>query len=176
MVRRTLLPRCSPDASRGHLARALIAVMPAASWRKLIASSVSITFLLLMVQGCSAAQTTPRNGARVSPPFLQAVTEYYPLPAKRLGMTGRVSLEYSIDASGRAHNIVVTESAGPAFDESAKRLLADGHYKVPSDWAKNGDYDRRFTIGVIFELQNKPRVPPFEGNMETIVIQANGPR
>jgi outer membrane biosynthesis protein TonB len=91
-----------------------------------------------------------------------------------LGITGRVGLEYSIDRKGRARNIVVAESAGGLLDESAKKLLSDARYSLPADWARNGDPERRFKAGVIFELRNKPRVPRFEDNRPTVVITASG--
>jgi TonB family protein len=102
-----------------------------------------------------------------------AARSYYPLQAQCLGLTGRVGLEYSLDRKGRARNIAVAESAGSLLDASARKLLLEAHYSIPADWATNGDPETRFKVAVIFELRNKPNVPRFEGNRQTVVVTAD---
>jgi hypothetical protein len=68
----------------------------------------------------------------------------------------------------------VLESAGRILDDHAKKLLSDCHFDVPSDWVTSGGPGKRFRLGFIFELSNKPKVPPFEDNRPTVVITGSG--
>jgi TonB family protein len=96
--------------------------------------------------------------------------DYYPPKARSKGITGRVGLEYSVDARGRAQNIVIVESGGPLLDAGAKKLAADGNYTIPANWAAIGGPARRLRMGMIFQLVGKPRVAPFEDNRPTVVV------
>ncbi len=110
------------------------------------------------------------------PPFsLEVAHSYYPAAAKQRGLTGRVGLTLSIDAHGRASNIVVVESAGKILDDSARHLLADERFEVPADWVANGGPERTYAFGVIFELSDKPKVPAFGDDRPTIVVTARPP-
>src|SRR5579862_1948017 len=66
---------------------------------------------------------------------------FYPDKAKRLGITGRICLAYSVDSKGTAQKIVILESAGPDLDDRAKKMLADYHFEVPSEWISTGGID-----------------------------------
>jgi TonB family protein len=94
--------------------------------------------------------------------------------ARRLGLTGRSCLAYSVDTGGRPQNISVLESAGAVLDDHAKKLLSALQFDVPTDWAATGGPAKRYRIGYIFELSNKPKVPPFEEGIPTVVIRATG--
>jgi hypothetical protein len=65
---------------------------------------------LLLSAGCVSTGGASTKSAVVRPELTPPVGDYYPAQAKRLGLTGRVGLEYSVDARGHAQNIVVTES------------------------------------------------------------------
>jgi TonB family protein len=75
----------------------------------------------------AAAVTAPVRGPNT--------LDYYPAEAKREGISGRVGLECSVDAKGRARDIVVTESGGPILDDAAKKLLADMRFRLPHGWS-----------------------------------------
>lgn len=110
------------------------------------------------------------------PPFsLEVAHSYYPAAAKQRGLTGRVGLTCRIDAHGRAHSIVVVESAGKILDESARHLLAEERFEVPADWVANAGPQRTYAFGVIFELADKPKVPAFADDRPTIVVTARSP-
>ncbi len=107
------------------------------------------------------------------PPFkLEAAHSYYPAAAKQRGLTGRVGLTCTIDAQGRAHGIVVVESAGALLDDSARQLLADERFELPADWVTSGGPQRTYAFGVIFELSDKPKVAAFDDDRPTIVVTA----
>jgi TonB family protein len=93
-----------------------------------------------------------------------ASMDYYPPSAKRQGLTGRVGLECTCDSDGRAHNIVVVDSAGPLLDDGAMRLVSASHC-TPGDPPNSVG-----RMGVIFNLTNKPPVPPFQDHRPTIIV------
>ena len=129
-------------------------------------------FLLYILAGHADGDTAPPAEKR--PPFKAANIDYYPAQAKRLGLTGRVGLQFSIDAQGRAQNIVILDFAGRVLDDHAKTILSKGHFDVPSDWGSTGGPNRRYTWGVIYELTNKPKVLPFPDDRPVMVITGSG--
>jgi TonB family protein len=96
--------------------------------------------------------------------------DYYPEKARRKDITGRVGLEYSLDAQGRPKGIVLSEPSGSMLDHAAKKLLSDSRFKIPDDWSATGGPTQRYRIGVIFELIGEPRVAPFEDKRPTVVV------
>jgi TonB family protein len=94
--------------------------------------------------------------------------DYYPWKARRDGVTGRVGLECSVDETGHARKIVVSESGGHLLDDGAKKLLADLRFKVPTDWSATGGPAQCY--GVIFRLAGKPDVACFDDNRYTFDV------
>jgi len=101
-------------------------------------------------------------------------TIFYPSVAKRQGLTGRICLAYSVGATGLVQNVEVLESAGTILDDHAQKLLAGYRFEVPSDWVATGGAEKRYRIGFIFELTNKPKVARFEDTITTVVITGGG--
>ena len=99
---------------------------------------------------------------------------YYPPGARRKGLTGRVGLECSVDAGGKAQNLVVVESAGSELDEAAKSYVADAQFRIPDDWVAQGGPATRVRVGVIFQLTNKPKVPGFDDGRPAVIITGQG--
>jgi TonB family protein len=136
--------------------------------------------LLLLIGGCTTIPA-PHEAKAVDtingPFFMPTSRDYYPLAARRQGITGRVGLECSVDERGYAQNIVVVESGGPLLDDAAKRLFSDVHFLIPSDWSTIGGPTKRFRYGAIFQLLGKPRVPQFDDDRHIMVItrDPNGP-
>ena len=128
---------------------------------------------LLLSAGCVSTGGASTKSAVVRPELTPPVGDYYPAQAKRLGLTGRVGLEYSVDTRGHAQNIVVTESAGHLLDDHAKTYLSAVHFTIPPDWSATGGPEKRQRLGIIFDLTNKPKVPRFEDDRVTVVITFN---
>jgi hypothetical protein len=98
--------------------------------------------------------------------------DYYPAEAVRLGQTGRVSLAYSVAASGKAQKITLLEGAAPVLTRTVIAFLEACKYVVPSDWTSSGGPAKRYRLGAIFNLIGRPPLPPFEDQETTIVITA----
>lgn len=130
-----------------------------------LALATTLTWL-----GLFCAAPTRADQAAVGPMPWPNTRDYYPSKAKREGLSGRVGLECSVDEKGRAGNIVVLESGGPLFDDAAKRLFSDVHFRIPPDWSATGGPAKRFLYGVIFQFVGKPSVAPFEDNRRTVII------
>jgi TonB family protein len=139
-----------------------------------LALFASVVLSVVLSHSPARAQASISGDAGRTPRVQMPAHSYYPLQAQCLGITGRVGLVYSLDRKGRVRNIAVAESAGSLLDASAKKLLLDARYSLPADWAMNGDPETRFKVAVIFELKNKPGVPRFEDNRQTVVITAGG--
>jgi hypothetical protein len=114
----------------------------------------------VLTSGCAGA---PAPREMHDPHHLPNALDYYPDKAVCLGLTGRVGLEVSC-VNGRFQNVVVVESAGSILDAGAKAVLSDAHCTPAKSPATRGP------IGVIFQLTNKPRVPPFEDDRQTITV------
>jgi len=96
--------------------------------------------------------------------------DYYPLAARRQGITGRVGLECSVDERGHAQNIIVVESGGSLLDDAAKRLFSDMDFMIPSDWSTTGGPSKQFRYGAIFRITGKADVPLFDDKRRVVII------
>ena len=102
--------------------------------------------------------------------------EYYPIPAKRAGIQGRVLLELSVTEKGDVTNVVVlaAEPKG-VFEESAKQYATNQHFNVGDDWHTSGAR-RRFQVGFLYLLSPRPKMPravdPYAVD-NSVVITAN---
>lgn len=143
--------------------------------------AVLIAALAVMLSGFGCADQAPLKASHPLPhpvasddprgPWLwPSSRDYYPSKAKRLGITGRVGIECSVDERGYAQNIVILESADPLLDEAARDLISDQHFRIPSDWGASGGPVKRFRYGVIFRLVGEPDVAPFEDNRWIAII------
>jgi TonB family protein len=138
--------------------------------------------LALSLSGCSVQTPAARSVQRPvaasddprGPGLWPSSRDYYPLNARRLGITGRVGLECSVDERGYARDIVILESAGPVLDEAARKVLSDQHFRVPDDWSATAGPAKRFRYGVIFRLTGKPDVARFEDNRHFVIITSYG--
>jgi TonB family protein len=99
---------------------------------------------------------------------------FYPAEARRLGLTGRVGLECSIDMNGHPQNITVVDPSGSLLDKHAVQLLSIGHFTLPEDWLMTGGPETRYRIGITFELSNKAPVPQFLDGHRTINVKSTG--
>jgi TonB family protein len=141
-----------------------------------VALGLGLLPLALLLSASCVSTGGASTGSAVVRPELErppADRDYYPAQAKRLGLTGRVGLEYSVDTRGHAQNIVVTESAGHLLDDNAKVYLSDARFTIPPDWSSTGGPEKRQRMGIIFNLTNKPKVPWFEDDRMTVVVTFN---
>ena len=122
-----------------------------------------ILLFLAPMGGCAGGSPPQENHEHRR---LPNTLDYYPEPARQQGITGRVGIDVSCDEKGRAHDIEVVESAGADLDAAAKKLISDGGCRP----GKGSSQPTRGRLGVIFQLRDKPRVPPFEDNRPTIVV------
>jgi TonB family protein len=138
--------------------------------------SAAITFALIVTLACSVASFGPPASADdtpIGPMLLPSARDYYPSQARQQGVTGRVGLECSVDRRGYARSIVIVESGGPVFDDAARKLFSDEHFRIPRDWSTTGGPAKRFLYGVIFDLHGKPPVALFDDKRETVVITSS---
>jgi TonB family protein len=98
--------------------------------------------------------------------------DHYPDQARRQGLTGRVGLEYSVDAKGRRTDIVILESGGKILDKAAKDVVSDLQSRIPPD-AASAEPGKRYRVGVLFDLRGMPRVAPFEDGRQSVTLTAN---
>ena len=85
---------------------------------------------------------------------------HYPAEAVRLGLTGNVSLAFSIDDSGKIQRVAVIHSAGRVLDANAALTARQVHCKVPSDWDESHGPMKRYRIGVTYNIVGLPAVAP----------------
>jgi TonB family protein len=122
----------------------------------LLAASSSV-----LAFGCT---TGPEGRDATSPMGRTAAEDPYPEAAKRKGISGRVGLEFTCDASGRAHDVAVVESGGPLLDTGAMKLASTNRCAPGEPSTSRG------RLGVIFQLMGSPKVPAFEDNRPTVVV------
>jgi TonB family protein len=138
-----------------------------------------ILAVTLCCSGCAAGtglveRLTGAADAARGPSLLPPSHDYYPSLAKQQGLSGRVGLECSVDGRGHAQDIVILESGGLILDDAAVKAFSDGGFLIPPDWSASGGPARRFRYGVIFQLQGRAAVPPFEDHRLSVVITASG--
>src|ERR1700722_6791510 len=145
---------------------------------------VLIAAIAVMVSGFGCADQAPRptppqrpmaaSDDPRGPSLWPSSRDYYPAKAKRLGITGRVGIECSVDERGYARNIVILESADPLLNEAARDVISDQHFRIPLDWSTTGGPAKQFRYGVIFRLSGKPDVASFEDNRQAAIITGRG--
>ena len=69
-------------------------------------------------------QAAPQGGMTAFYKFIQKNLEY-PRKAKRMGVQGKVFLEFIVDKDGSINNIKVVRGIGAGCDEEAKRILQE---------------------------------------------------
>jgi len=94
----------------------------------------------------------------------------YPAEALRLGLSGRVSLAYSVDASGKARDLSVIHSAGRILDDKAVRALKLCRFEVPLGWVASNGPSKRYRFGVTFNIIGRTDVPADADDHPTIAI------
>lgn len=78
-----------------------------------------------------ASDSAERDLPDSLPALLQAVSPTYPEALRAAGVSGRVSLEFVVDSTGRAsaESVVIRTSDHPAFSVAAQRAVLDSRYR-----------------------------------------------
>lgn len=139
-----------------------------------------ILFILLMIPGVVAfgqerkeqeeereaipmsyRKTVPRFGEGDANSFSKWVNEHkiYPEEAKKAGIQGRVTLQFTITKEGKLTNVVLLRGVHPLLDEEAIRVVKS----APQKWTagkKQGEFvDVTYTFPVIFQLLKDEQKP-----------------
>jgi len=120
-----------------------------------------------------AATTSPDTAGWELPKLPQMQLDgnggFYPEPARRTGLEGRVLLGFAITAEGRAKNISVIWSENGVFESDALKILKGARFSLPSGWAESGA-GRRWRLGVVYHLAGSCPSEQFAIPVETIVV------
>jgi TonB family protein len=86
---------------------------------------------------------------------------YYPPPAIRLSLQGRVLVEFSVDKDGHAMKpAVVAAEPNQILPNSALDFVKNLQCKLPANWATGSGPERRFRWSFIFRLASGGVVDP----------------
>lgn len=96
------------------------------------------------------------------PKFLMgsSTDDYYPDRARALGEQGVVDVEFSIDGSGAAQGVKVTNHAYRDLSDAALSMLRASGFKIPQGWEQSGASKGFFTMEFRFELTPDGSCPP----------------
>jgi TonB family protein len=85
---------------------------------------------------------------------------FYPPPAIRQNLQGRVTYDYSLDASGKIERmkLVLAEPNNKTFVPLVLRVLSRWKCAVPANWSQIMDPTHMYRITVIFQLRGMPPV------------------
>lgn len=121
---------------------------------KLIAQSAMAALIAVMVLDRPA----PAQGAAVGkielPPYKGTLRDdYYPDDARQHYLQGRALVEFSLNGSGVPADVVVVASEPPReFEKSARLLVRNLRFEVPSGWQASAAAAHRFRLGVRFQV------------------------
>ena len=99
-------------------------------------------------------EARPRFGEGDANSFSEWVNEHkiYPEEAKKAGIQGRVTLQFTITKEGKLTNVVLLRGVHPLLDEEAIRVVKS----APQKWTagkKQGEFvDVTYTFPVVFQL------------------------
>ncbi len=121
---------------------------------KLIAQAAMAAFIAAMVIG----RPIPAQGAAAGkielPPYKGTLRDdYYPDDARQHYLQGRALVEFSLNGEGVPGDVVVVASEPPhEFEKSARLLVRNLRFDVPSGWPASAAGARRFRLGVRFQV------------------------
>jgi TonB family protein len=152
-----------------------------------VAKFAHLSLVLAFVPGISwaaalhaaaAPQAAPAaTDVRPLPQFKPTNREWYPAEAARRHLTGRVLVEFAIDAAGRATSPTVRQAqADPLLQQAALRLVSATQFDL-SDKNYNPRDTQPFDLSVQFCLDECGDLKPYAGyeNNEIIVMGVSIP-
>jgi TonB family protein len=79
--------------------------------------------------------------------------DYYPDDARQHYLQGRALVEFSVNGNGVPTDVVVVASEPPReFEKSARLLVRNLRFDVPSGWQASAAVAQRFRLGVRFQV------------------------
>lgn len=99
---------------------------------------------------------------------------FYPHHLSRQGVTGRVSVAYSIDGRGIPKNIAVLGFDDHRLQDAATNVIKDLRFKVPADWEATGRDWHRYRIQISFLIRGMATPPTWEEGSDNIIITNSG--
>lgn len=99
---------------------------------------------------------------------------FYPHHLSRQGVTGRVSVAYSIDGRGVPKNIAVLGFDDHRLQDAATNVIKDLRFKVPADWEATGRNWHRYRIQISFLIKGMAVPPTWEEGSDNIIITNSG--
>ena len=116
-----------------------------------VAVTALLAFTLVGITTVVADETTPVGQQPPQLPHIKSVTtRYYPDEAKLHGIEGTVLVEFSIDAKGKAKDLIVLRSDQEMFTKFAKDFYSSARFDVTDDWISSGKAAYRFKFGMVF--------------------------
>jgi periplasmic protein TonB len=76
----------------------------------------------------------------------------YPIIAQENGVSGRVFVQFDINASGAIENVIVVRGVDPSLDKEAKRVVRSSPKWTPGK-QRGRPVRVRFTFPIVFQLQ-----------------------
>ena len=83
---------------------------------------------------------------------LVGAVDYYPATARAHGIEGRVELEFSIDANGRANHVVILLADSKLLAEHEIKTLGVTQFDISPDWKATGQESVRYRLGTVYCL------------------------
>jgi TonB family protein len=110
---------------------------------------------------------------QILPPLKSSKDIYYPEPAKRVGLEGKVLVAFDIVTGGRVANVSVLFSDDRVFENTAKEYVSGLRFDVPGDWAKSQSHYERYHIGFVFCIPPSSLVESFGIAASPVTISTN---
>lgn len=107
------------------------------------------------------------------PPVKSSKGVYYPEPAKRVGLEGKVLVAFDIVKDGRVANLSIIFSDDGAFENTVKEYMSGLRFDVPSDWATSQSHYGRYHIGFVFCVPPSSLVETFGIAASPVTISTN---
>ena len=107
------------------------------------------------------------------PPVKSSKGIYYPEPAKRAGLEGKVLVAFDIVKDGRVANLSILFSDDGVFESTAKEYMSGLRFDVSSDWATSQSRYERYHIGFVFCIPPSSLVETFGIAASPVTISTN---
>jgi hypothetical protein len=122
---------------------------------KLATRAISTVRFLSIQKPDQPTAHTSRASSMALPSFADKGQDFYPPTAVRLNQEGIVSIEFSVDGSGHAHDFELMYSPSRQLAQFVPAYLKAVAFRVPPDWEQAGHQNQRFRMEFGFHLMGK---------------------